>query len=116
MKVKWKAAAKKIRKLKKEINSIPRDQALYFVPGVFLVILGLMTCAAPDLFIALVASFFIFCGVSLSVLAWRFIQFRRKVIGVLKQINNSRIVVRTVDMQAASEFDPYLEGKKIVFH
>ena len=112
----WKTLAKKVKRIKRGINSIPKDQAVYFMPGMFFVMLGVITCSAPDLFVAFVASFFIFCGVALTFLAWKFVQFHKRVVGILKQINNSRVIVRTVDMQAAPEYDPHLEGKKIVFH
>ena len=116
MKWNWKGRVDELKRLNKAMKSISRDQALYFVPGLFFVLLGLMICVAPNLFIAFIASFFIFWGITLVVLAWKVVQFQRKISGILRQINSSRIVVRTVDVRGMSEYDPYLEGKKIVFH
>ena len=112
-KIQWKNRIKKIRR---QVRSLEKDQAIYFVPGSFLVILGLMTCAAPDLLVAFIASFFLFCGIFSFLLAWKFVQFKEKVKGVLKQAANAQVVIRTVAMQSAADFDPHAESKKVILH
>ena len=113
MKIQWKAT---LKKMKRQVKSLDREQAIYFAPGIFLVILGLMTCAAPDLLVAFIASFFIFCGVFSFFLAWKFVQLKGKIKGVLKQAANAQVIVRTVAVQSTGDSDPYAESKKVILH
>jgi hypothetical protein len=107
---------KRFEKIQKEFKSLGKRHAVYFIPGVYFILLGLVTCIAPTLVIGLIAGCFVFCGITLCFLAWKFILFKKKVVRVLSEFNNGRVVIRAVDMPSQEEEDPYAEGKKIVFH
>jgi membrane protein implicated in regulation of membrane protease activity len=113
MRINWKDRLAQLRKLGGEVE---REHAVYFVPGVFFVVLGIMACAAPHLVIAVVAGLLVFCGAALCFLAYKFILFKRKIVGMLRQLSNSRVVIRTTDVENTYEYDASQEGKKIVFH
>jgi cytochrome c biogenesis protein ResB len=49
-----------------------------FVPGIVFLVLGLAVVFAPRLFLLIMASVLVSIGVGLCFLAWKFIQFRRK--------------------------------------
>lgn len=57
---------------------VARPGSALFIPGLFLVALGLATVIAPRFFLALIAAFFVFVGLLLCLLAWKLIQLRRR--------------------------------------
>jgi len=50
---------------------------LLFSPGIMLVLLGIGFILAPRFFLALIAVFFVFLGVFVSVMIYRFLKFKR---------------------------------------
>lgn len=91
---------------------------LAFLPGAFLVGVGLAVMLAPTLFVAILATFFVFCGLTVSFLSWKLLVFARRIEKLAKQFE-ARVYIQGVDIkqqQQRREPDAQAEEKKIVYH
>ncbi len=55
-----------------------RGGAFAFMPGLFLILLGLVTVLAPRLILAIAASFLVFLGILLCVVTWKALTLKRR--------------------------------------
>ncbi len=96
--------------------SFDSNMSALFVPAAFFVILGLLTVLAPRFIIAMIASFFLFLGLLCAVVAWKFMQMRKKVEATLKNFQ-SKVIVQNVHLRPGQKEDIEVdESKKIVYH
>lgn len=104
--------------LSKHIELKVNNSSFLFIPGVFFVLVGAMAVFAPGLLIAIVASVFLFVGLLLSFLAWKFLKFKKKVDEMTQQFSAHVNVVKNSDI--VFEVDPEdiesQEVKKIIYH
>lgn len=61
----------------KSSQSSFKKQALFFTPGIFLLMIGALIIFIPGLFRVLLAGALIFFGIVFSFAAWKFIQLKR---------------------------------------
>ncbi len=97
-----------------------RSAAFIFSPAVFFLLIGLLTILAPGLILALIASVFVFIGLVLGTLAWKFLKFKKKVEQVAKDFEG-RIQVQSLNIEDAEfvdiEDDDFDEpSRKIILH
>jgi hypothetical protein len=96
-----------------------------FLPGMFFVIIGLTTVVAPRLLVSVLASFFLFVGFLLCMLAWKVMGWRHRLEKFARGIEG-KIVVQAPSNQSGPR-DPFEAlknaaapepeiGKKIVIH
>ena len=91
-------------------------QSLLFLPGAFLVGLGLLAIFAPTLLFTLIAAFFMFAGFLACLLVWKFLKFKKQVQNMLKQMEG-QVTVHTVNVQDPfSTEEESQETKKIIYH
>lgn len=56
----------------------PKSRVYSFAPGLFLIALGLVVFLAPELILALIATFFVFVGALVCFFTWKFFQLKRR--------------------------------------
>ena len=95
--------------------SSARRNAIWFTPGVTLILVGLVALLAPQLVIAVLATIFVFAGAVVCFLGWKLIQLKNKVEKFAKQFDG-RVVIQGVNLQTESPPIELPEQKKIVFH
>ena len=84
-----------------------------FIPGVFFLALGMIVLLAPKFFVAVLASVFFFIGFIFCYAAWKFIQFKRQIVQLTRDLDGK------IQVQAFHVHRPEGEGsddKKIVYH
>ena len=108
--------APKSRKMfgRKKDSKWPVASNLFFVPGVFFICLAVALLAAPQIVMGLVAGFFLFLGIVLSIAAWRFLRLKKQLEIALKKLDG-RVVIQGMSMQNPLDFEE-VEEKKIIFH
>lgn len=84
-----------------------------FVPGLFFISLGVLVILAPRLIIAALAGLLLFVGALLCFIAYKFIQFQKKVIDLSKQMESK---VRSNSFEIRPNPNNEVEPKKVVFH
>lgn len=104
------------------------NKALFFIPGVFLILLGAIAIMAPMLLIAAVSFFLLFFGIFFVFLAVKFLRMKKKFEEMTKQFQGRVIVqgVEVVDGETEffmdeDELEEELEeeealNKKIILH
>jgi len=111
-----KISFKKFKLDKQPLVFYTGNERLVFFPAVIFIFLGLMALVAPKLLLAVVASFFVFVGLLCAFLAWKFIQLRRKVEKVVKDLKGS-IVIQGYQGKSPFESEESPEDiKKIILH
>jgi membrane protein implicated in regulation of membrane protease activity len=97
---------------------------IIFAPGVVCLCVGALTLMAPTLILALVASFFVFCGILFCYLAYKFLALKRKLESIASQFEG-RVIVQGVqfkNMKASgsgvefSEMEDEESEKKVIVH
>lgn len=94
------------------------SEAPAYVPAMFFVSVGLVALAAPSLIHILLALTFLFIGMLLWFVAWKFVQLKRKFDGFMKQFDG-KVMIQGLNLQDPLEFGEEKEkseGKKIVYH
>ncbi|RMG42285.1 MAG: hypothetical protein D6719_06750 [Candidatus Dadabacteria bacterium] len=105
-----------MRYINKNINFEGSNIALLFLPGIFLVAVGVVAVLAPRLLIAVLAGLCISVGVVFCYLAWKFLQFKRKVENAVNQFQG-RIFVQGVSVDPMEEiFEALDDEKKFTYH
>ena len=89
--------------------------ALLFGPGLFFVVMGLVTLFAPGLLLAVIAGIFLFLGLSLAIIAWKFIQLKKRVEKVAKGFDG-RVYIQGLTVESPEDYEVVDDEKKIVFH
>jgi LPS O-antigen subunit length determinant protein (WzzB/FepE family) len=91
--------------VKKYAFRIPNVSApvLVFSPGVFFILLGLVTVFFPRLILLVVALVFAFVGLGLSFLAWKIYQARKKFEQIAKQFQGIQVQAMKVHPQTVVE-------------
>lgn len=105
----------------KIISKLKSAEILIFLPGLFLVTLGIAVVINPKLLLVLLAAFVISVGVVLSVLAYKIVKLKNSLIALSKKLQ-TRVVIQGVG--GAKEplvRDTYeklvkIEPKKIILH
>lgn len=103
------------------------NKALFFIPGVFFLILGIVAIAAPMLLIAAVSVFFVFFGIFFTIIALKFLKLKRKIDGMTQELKSQmtgKIFVHGVEILDADDLDLEQEfgddddfpSKKIILH
>ncbi len=92
-----------------------RRNSLWVTPGLFFILLGLASLLAPQLVIAVVATFCLFIGVLLCFVGWKCMQLKAKVEKAIRQFDG-RIFVQGVEVQPNAGHATSDDQKKIVFH
>ena len=110
-----KALNEKLQNMKKYPQMALNNERVVFAPGVAFVVLGVCILLAPSLIIFLFSALFLFLGALFCFVAWRFLQLKRKVEGIVKNFE-SRVIIQGVQLQDPLETEIEVEGKKIVFH
>jgi len=89
-----------------------------FLPGTFLVFLGVVTLAHPALLGAIVASLFLFMGLGFCYLTFKFIQAKKRVEMMLKSVGG-QVVIQAFGMpkdQGSVDLTRVDDDKKIIIH
>lgn len=87
---------------------------MLFLPGMFLIVGGILALLMPKFFIAILAAFLILLGVSLSFLAWKVMQFKRQVEAAIRGFEGRfQIEAYPLDDPFAAQFK---SEKKVTFH
>jgi uncharacterized membrane protein len=92
-----------------------RGSGLLFVPGVCLVLMGIVALLAPRFILALVAGLFLFLGAVLCVVALKVAQIQRKFTRMAREFEG-RIVVHGVNVVPQTDIQVEPVSKKIVYH
>ena len=85
-----------------------------FLPGLFLLSIGVAALVVPQILLVLVAGVFLFLGVSFCVVAWKFLQLKRT-LGKYVRMQEGQIHIYTVGPGRKRDRSEDLE-KKIVYH
>ena len=94
------------------------QKALFFGPGVLLVLVGVLALIAPRFIAALIALFFIFLGAGFCYITWKFMQLRSKFEKFTQEFDG-KIYVQGVDIHDDYdvEIDPdETTSKKVTYH
>lgn len=87
-----------------------------YFPGAFFIVLGIAAILAPKFLIALFAALLLMVGILLCYGAWRFLQLKRKVDDVMRQMSG-RVIIHGVDIVDPEEFEEVqVDDEKITFH
>jgi Flp pilus assembly protein TadB len=100
------------------MKTVQRDlkgSGLLFVPGLCLVLMGVVALLAPRLILALVAGLFLFLGAVLCVVALKVAQLQRKFTRMAREFEG-RIVVQGVNVVPQTDIQVEPSSKKIVYH
>lgn len=92
-----------------------RGSGFLFVPGIFLVLMGVAALLAPRLILALVAGLFLFLGAVLCVVAVKVARLQRKFTRMAREFEG-RIVVQGVNVVPQTDIQVEPTSKKIVYH
>lgn len=84
-----------------------------FIPGLFFITLGILVVLAPRLIIAALAGVLLFVGALLCFLAYKFIQFQKKIVNLSKEMESK---VQFQSFEIRPRHSEEVESKKIVFH
>ena len=98
-----------------EVSPQQRAGMVLFGPAVFFISLALLTYLAPGLILAVVAALFMFFGVTLGYLAWKFLQFKKKFEGMARDFEG-RIIVQNNSVRQPRETIIIDDSEKIIFH
>ena len=83
----------KISDVAARYKSLPySNNTLFFAPGLLLVVVGLFALAAPQLFVAIVASALVMTGVVFSLIAWKIVHLKSKLERALKDLEGKVFV------------------------
>lgn len=88
-----------------------------FAPGMFFILLGVLAFVAPKFLGLVIALFFLFVGALFCILAWRFMQLKKRFEATFKDLG-SRVTVQTYhygDYEETTGFEE-LDQKKIIIH
>ncbi len=64
---------------------------MLFSPGIFFILLGLVTVLAPRLILGVVAALFIFIGFAVLVVAYKFYQLRKQADKMFKNFGSAQV-------------------------
>jgi|GEM_PF-5226964 len=84
-------------------SSVVRNLML-FSPGIMLVLLGVGFVLAPGLLLALLATFFIFLGVFVSLLIYRFLKFKKAVEASAREFQQN-LRAQTFEVNREEDFE-----------
>lgn len=92
-----------------------------FVPGLFFLVIGIATVVAPQLLVSLIASFFLFAGFLLCLLAWKVMSWRQRFEKFARGVEGKIILHTSADREGFEALKKGAEresdtGKKIVIH
>ena len=93
-------------------------KASYFLPGLFLIAIGVLALIAPRFLGAMIAFLFLFLGFAFLLMTWKLTKFFKNVDSVVKGINKN-IVVRSFTVspkQGEAQDSEDIDGKKIIIH
>ena len=104
------------KKPKLEALSGRCKRSVAFVPGAFLIALGLLVVFFPRFFLVAVAAVLIFFGVLLSCIAWKLMETKKRLTSLVKDLEG-KIQVQNFEIRAG-DFKPTEESqsKKIIYH
>lgn len=95
---------------------------LGLAPGVLLMMLGALALIAPTFLIAIIAAFFIFAGAIFCMVAWKLVQFKRKLEELARPLQG-RIIIhgapgrsQIFDPEELSNAGSGNDSKKIILH
>jgi hypothetical protein len=87
-----------------------------FLPGAFFIAVAALVLVAPRLVIAAIAGLLLFVGVMLCFLAWKFLQFKKQITAMTKNLEG-RIQVHQFHVHPGNRDEGgEMDSKKIVFH
>lgn len=88
-----------------------------FMPGIGLILLGLVIFMAPKFFLAAVASFFVMLGVAACYITWKLLRFKRQVSKLAEEFQHS-VEVRAFHPQNNDDIDitDFDDNKKTYLH
>ncbi len=86
-----------------------------FIPGLVLIVLGLLVLFAPRLLIAAIATVLFLVGGLLCFVAWKFMQFKRQLTTLARDLEG-RIQVQAFHVKDPKSPFPDDEEKKIIYH
>lgn len=94
------------------------NESFLFVPGMFLLLIGMAAIIAPKFVISLVAGFFIFLGVLVTIIAYKLVKAKRRLESMMKSMTAEiRVDAPFIDILTQSESAPAEdERKKIIIH
>jgi hypothetical protein len=87
-----------------------RSAAFLFTPAVFFLLVGVLTVLAPGLILALVASVFLFLGIILATLAWKFMRFKKHVEKVAKDFQG-KVHIQGLSVEDAEFTESFTESE-----
>lgn len=90
----------------------------FYLPSIFLIVLGLVALVNPALLGVIVASIFLFFGVLFAAVTWRVLQWKRRVESAFKQFGG-QFVVQTYAMPKEDDVirtRRSSDDKKIIIH
>lgn len=88
------------------VNSF-RSTGYLFLPGLFLVLIGVIAVFAPMLLLGVIAAFCVTVGVLFCLLTWKFLHFKKHVESLSKQFKDNQfrgtVEIRGMRVGAAPE-------------
>lgn len=93
----------------KEAGNQPGEaRAAVYGPGLFFIILGVVTVVAPKFILAVLAAFFVFIGVVLCWLGWKFFQLQKTLRDAAEKFQG-QVRIQGVGFQNPFEFESFEE-------
>lgn len=97
-----------------QINMAPRA-GFSFLPGAFLIALGVLVLFFPRFFIAAIAALMLFLGCLFCFVAWKVIQLKSRFDTMAKNFE-SKVSLQAFQVNQNDVTEIEVEEKKIVFH
>ncbi len=112
---KAKNAVYRVRQIKISNFQLSRS-LLLFVPGALFVCMSVAAVFQPRLLLPLAALLLLFCGVALTFGAWKVLQLKGKVQGILKHVEGRLVIQGVSPQELFDESQGPESSKKIVLH
>lgn len=88
---------------------------LFFMPGLFFAAVGICALVAPRFLMAAIAGFFLFLGLAFSILAWKFVQLKKRFEKVARNFE-ARVYLQGISSGYLLDDEAGSEPKKVIFH
>jgi hypothetical protein len=98
--------------------SLLKKYGVFFVPGVFSVLVSLGILIMPEAAVIFGAAFFLFLGIILVYGAYKFLTIKTKVETMTRDLSG-QIIIHSMNLQDPLDFDfddEETAGKKIIYH
>lgn len=101
-----------IGRIKERIKEVRSGEPLFFLPGIFFMLMGFGLVFAPRILIAALACFFISCGGLFCLVVRKLLLFKRRILPMLKGIEG-QVLIHKPQLTEAPRGS---EEKKVLIH